>query len=129
MAQKVGILLVFLMVLLQFAYACFAYLDPAAFATVRGTELFESRDIDWVRIYASRTMFVSLIIAYLLYRRQFNILAAASLLGLVMPVTDTLLAIQASAPTGVIAKHVATSAFLLATFLVLRAAQRSPVGT
>ena len=48
---------------------------------------------------------------------------AASLFGLVMPVTDAVLAFNASASAGVVAKHVATGAFLLATFFVLRAAQ------
>lgn len=123
MARKFGVVLVSLMALLQLAYACFAYLEPAAFATFRGTELFERRDSDWVRIYASRTAFVALIIGYLLYLRQFKLLAAASLFGLVMPVTDALLAFQASASTAVVAKHVATVVFLFATFFVLRGAQ------
>jgi hypothetical protein len=127
MLRKLGFVLVLLMVLLQFAYACFAYLDPGAFAAVRGTELFEGRDSDWVRIYASRTMFVALIIGYLLYRRQFKLLAAASLIGLVMPVTDAWLAHEASAAPAVVAKHVATAVFLLVTCFVLRAAQAREV--
>ena len=127
MPQKLGFVLVLLMVILQLVYACFAYLDPGAFAELRGTELFEGRDSDWVRIYASRTMFVALIIGYLLHRRQFKLLATASLIGLVMPVTDAWLAYQASAAPAVVAKHVATGVFLLVTFLVLRAAQTREV--
>lgn len=122
MSQKLGFVLVLLMALLQLVYACFAYLDPGAFAALRGTELFDGRDSDWVRIYASRTMFVALIIGYLLHRRHFKLLAAASLIGLVMPITDAWLAYQASAAPLVIAKHVATGVFLFVTFLVLRAA-------
>lgn len=79
-----------------------------------------------MRIYASRTLFVVLIVGYLLARRQFRLLAAAALFGLVMPVTDAWLAWQASAATAVIVKHVATGVFLLVTFFVLRAL-REPV--
>jgi Domain of unknown function (DUF4267) len=129
MLKKLGFVLVLLMVLLQLVYACFAYLDPGAFAALRGTELIESRDSDWVRIYASRTVFVALMIGYLLHRRQFKLLAAASLIGLVMPVTDAWLAYQASAAPLVVAKHVATAVFLLVTFFVLRAAQIHEVRT
>ena len=125
MTRKIGIVLVGLMALLQLAYACFAFLDPGGFATLRGTQLVDFGDADWVRVYASRTLFVALIVGYLLYRRQFGLLAAASVFGLVMPVTDAWLAYQASAPTGVIAKHVATAVFLFVTFGVLRAVQSS----
>jgi len=124
MLKKVGYVLVALMVTVQLVYAAFAYFDPVAFASVRGTELFDARDIDWVRIYASRTLFVALIIGYLLYVKNFKLLAAASLLGLVMPVTDASLAYQASASTAVILKHAATALFLVATFFVLGAIER-----
>lgn len=59
---KIGGFLVFLMAALQLAYALYAYIDPAAFSLTRGTELFDAADSDWVRIYASRTLFVALII-------------------------------------------------------------------
>jgi len=121
---KTGSILVFLMAALQLVYALYAYVDPAAFSLTRGTELFDVGDRDWVRIYASRTLFVGLIVGYLLYARQFKILAMASLFGIVMPVTDALLAYQASADTAVVLKHVATALFLAVTFTVLRNAVR-----
>jgi hypothetical protein len=121
---KVGWILVFLMAALQLLYALYAYLDPSAFSLTRGTELFDLGDKDWVRIYASRTLFVGLIVGYLLYARQFKILAMASLLGIVMPVTDALLAYQASADGSVVLKHVATALFLAVTFIVLRTVVR-----
>jgi hypothetical protein len=121
---KTGWILVFLMAALQLVYALYAYVDPAAFSLTRGTELFDVADRDWVRIYASRTLFVGLIVGYLLYARQFKILAMASLFGIVMPVTDALLAYQASADTAVILKHVATALFLAVTFIVLRTTVR-----
>jgi len=121
---KIGWIMVFLMAALQLVYALYAYVDPSAFSITRGTELFDLADEDWVRIYASRTLFVGLIVGYLLYARQFKILAMASLFGIVMPVTDALLAYQASADEAVVLKHVATALFLVATFIVLRTVVR-----
>lgn len=122
--RKTGIFLVFLMAGLQFAYAVYAYADPAAFSLIRGTELFAAADSDWIQIYASRTLFIALIIGYLLYNKHFAILAVASLLGIVMPVTDAWLAYQASADNKVVLKHVATAVFLIVTFVILSSVVR-----
>jgi hypothetical protein len=122
--SKAGFVLVFLMAALQLAYAIYAYADPAAFSLTRGTELFAAGDSDWVRIYASRTLFIALIISYLLYRKQFKILSTASLLGTVMPITDAWLAYQASAGANVLLKHVVTALFLFVTFIILRSVVR-----
>ncbi len=119
--EKAGYVLVFLMAALQFAYAIYAYIDPAAFSAIRGTELFASSDADWIKIYASRTLFISLIIGFLLYSKNFKALAMASLFGIVMPATDALLAYQAQAADKVVFKHIATAAFLVVTFVVLQA--------
>lgn len=96
------------MVLLQGSYATYAYFDPVAFSTLRGTELFADADVDWVRICASRTLFVALIVGYLLYLRSYEILKWVSLFGTVMPLADVALAYQAQAPTVVVVKHAAT---------------------
>jgi hypothetical protein len=117
--EKAGCVLVFLMAALQFTYAMYAYIDPTAFSVTRGTELFALGDTDWVKIYASRTLFIALVIGFLLYSRQYRILAFASLFGVVMPVTDALLAYQAQASDKVVFKHIATAVFLVVTFFVL----------
>jgi hypothetical protein len=111
--------LVLLMVLVQGSYALFAFIDPGAFSSNRGTELADVGDSDWVRIYASRTLFVALIVGYLLYARDFVLLKWVALLGLVMPVADALLAHQSDAAFTVVAKHLATVVYLMCTFLVL----------
>jgi hypothetical protein len=105
---------------LQLVYALYAFADPAAFSLTRGTELFAAGDSDWVRIYASRTLFIALILGYLLYNKQFKVLAAASLVGIVMPITDAWLAYQASAADKVLLKHVMTALFLVISFMILR---------
>ena len=119
MREKSGFVLVLLMVILQTFYALYAYIDPAAFSVLRGTQLAESSDSDWVQIYASRTLFVSLIIGTLLYFRAYKVLMWAALLGTVMPLTDGYLAYQAQAPFGVVAKHLATVLYLVITSVVL----------
>lgn len=123
--SKVGVVLVLTMALLQGFYAVFSYLDPAGFAVVRGTELFSSMDTDWVRIYGSRTLFIALILGYLLHIRNYSVLMWCALFGTVMPITDGFLAYEALAPFKIVFKHIATVVFLLVTFFVLKVAIRN----
>ncbi len=118
--EKVGFVLVLLMILLQGFYGIFAYIDPVAFSNVRGTELFALMDADWVNIYGSRTLFITLVLGFLLYSRYYSILMWCALFGIVMPVTDGILAYQAAAPFKVIFKHIATIAYLVIIFFVLK---------
>ena len=129
-AQKIaGTILVALMAILQGFYAIYAFIDPASFALTRGTELVALGDMDWIWIYASRTLFVSLIIGYLLYLKNYDILKWAAIIGLVMPVTDGFLAYEAQAATQLIIKHAATAVYLLVTFWVLQSLTRRLRGT
>ncbi len=118
--ENLGFVLALLMAILQAIYAVYAYVDPTAFALFRGTVLQVVGDADWVKIYASRTLFVAGIIGILLYFKNYKILAWTALLGLVMPITDALLAYQAQAADQVVIKHLVTAVYLLLTFFVLR---------
>jgi hypothetical protein len=118
--EKVGVVLVLLIVLLQGFYGSFAFIDPAIFSTVRGTELFSALDADWVKIYGSRTIFITLIFAYLLYTRNYTVLMWGALFAVVMPITDGLLAYEAQAPFKVVAKHIATVVYLIIIFFILK---------
>lgn len=122
--NKIGVVLVFIMALIQGFYAIYSYLDPAAFAVIRGTELFSPMDSDWVKIYGSRTLFITLVLGYLLYIRNYSVLMWCALFGTVMPMTDGFLAYEAQAPFKVLFKHIATIVFLLGTFFVLKVAIR-----
>jgi len=117
--EKVALVLVLLMMLLQGFYGVFTYVDPVSFSLIRGTELFSTMDADWVIIYGSRTLFITLILGYLLYVRHFKVLMWAALFGTIMPITDALLALEAQAPLKVVFKHVATVVYLVITCLVL----------
>ena len=118
--EKVGFVLVSLIVLLQGFYGTFSFIDPVAFSTVRGTELFSDLDADWVKIYGSRTIFITLIFGYLLYTRNHIVLMWGALFAVVMPITDGLLAYEAQAPFKVVIKHIATIVYLLVIFLVYK---------
>ena len=118
--QRVGFALVFLMALLQAVYALYAYVDPQAFSVLRGTDLFSTDDNDWVKIYASRTLFVALITGFLLLLKEYKILIWAALFGTVMPITDAYLAYQAGAESATVYKHIATIIYLLITSIVLK---------
>ena len=117
--ERVGWFLVFLMALLQGVYAGYAYLQPEAFSILRGTELVAAGDTDWIQIYASRTLFIALVVGYLLYQKNYRILIWVALFGAVMPLTDAYLAYEAQAPSKVVFKHLATLAYLLVTSFIL----------
>jgi len=108
------------MILLQGFYGIFAYINPSAFSIVRGTELFSQMDVDWVNIYASRTIFITLILGFLLYSRTYSILMWCALFGIVMPLTDGILAYQAEAPSKVVFKHIAKMHTWLLPFSFLK---------
>jgi hypothetical protein len=118
--ERAGLVLVFFMILLQGFYGTFAFLEPAMFSIVRGTELFSNMDTDWVKIYGSRTIFITLIFGYLLYTRSYVVLMWGALFAVVMPITDGALSYEAQAPFKVVAKHVATIVYLLIIFFILK---------
>ncbi len=116
--EIVGFVMVLLMAVLQGFYAVYAYLDPIAFSELRGTSLLAG-DEDWVQVYASRTLFIALLIGCLLYLKHYKILMLTALLGIVMPLTDGVLAYMSLAPTKVVTKHALTVIYLLVTSFVL----------
>lgn len=120
LVEKVGATLVFLMVALQAFYAIYAFVNPPAFALLRGTDLLAVGDSAWVQIYASRTLFIALIIACLLILKNYRVLMYAALFGVVMPLTDGILAYMSEAPSQVVIKHLITVLYLMITALVLR---------
>jgi len=77
-------------------------------------------DADWVKIYGSRTIFITLIFGYLLYTRNYIVIMWGALFAIVMPITDGLLAYEAQAPVKVVVKHVATIIYLLIIFFALK---------
>lgn len=118
--EKSATILVLLMAIIQLAYAVYGFADPVGFSALRGTALSEPGGSEWVRIYASRTLFIALIVGVLLYVRNYKVLVWAAIMGTVMPLTDAVLAYQDQAANNVILKHVATCAYLTITAIVLK---------
>jgi len=117
--RAVGFWLVLAMALLQMFYSIYAFTSPVEFASYRGSRLTPGGDTEWVRIYASRTLFVSMILGLLLLLQEVPVLKWISLLGIVMPLSDAALAYQNAAPISMISRHLATVVYLLVTFAVL----------
>jgi hypothetical protein len=115
--KTVGFWLVLAMALLQLFYSCFAFASPVEFASYRGSKL--GHETEWVRIYASRTLFVALVLGLLLSLQEVALLRWIAVLGVVMPLSDAVLAYQSSAPSSVIARHLATIIYLFLTVGVL----------
>jgi Domain of unknown function (DUF4267) len=115
--KTVGFWLVLAMALLQLFYSCFAFASPVEFASYRGSKL--GYETEWVRIYASRTLFVALVLGLLLSLQEVALLRWISVLGIVMPLSDFVLAYQSSAPSSIIARHLATIIYLVITVGVL----------
>jgi hypothetical protein len=117
--RSVGFWMAVVMGLLQAFYAVQALVDPSAFAIYRGTPLAAGADAAWVHTYASRTLFVALSIGYLLVRRDLATLRWIALIGLVMPVSDAVIAQNSGASISIIARHAGTVIYMIVTFMAL----------
>jgi Domain of unknown function (DUF4267) len=107
------------MAVLQGFYALQALLNPDMFAASRGTPLAPNGDPAWVLTYASRTIFVALMVALLLARGAMSTLRWVALLALVMPIGDLFIALEMGAPRSILLRHIGTIAYLAITFAVL----------
>jgi hypothetical protein len=117
--KTTGFWLVLVMAMLQTFYAIWAFTSPAEFAAYRGTPLVAGGEAEWVRIYASRTLFVALVLGILLVRREVTILTWVALIGIVMPASDAVLAYQSGASAPIVWRHVATIIYLGVAFVAL----------
>jgi heme A synthase len=109
-----------IMAIVQAIYALQAFVDPAGFAAYRGTPITDAAGTMWVHTYGSRTLFVALVVALLLIREELATLKWVALIGIVMPISDALVAIRAEAPLAIVLRHVATGLYLLITFIVIQ---------
>jgi hypothetical protein len=60
-----------------------------------------------------------MLLGLLLVLQEVSLLRWISLLGVVMPLSDAVLAYQSAAPNSIISRHLVTVVYLLATFAVL----------
>jgi hypothetical protein len=111
--------------LLQGVYAVWAFVDPQAFASYRGSSLEGDGVVLWVHAYGSRTLFVALVVLLLLRRGDIEALKWIALFGLVMPVSDAWSALQSTAPNADVIRHILTAAYLVSTAALLAWASRT----
>lgn len=119
--RAIGFWLAVAIGVLQAVNAWRAFADPAAFAAYLGLPLADPRDAGLVGVYALRTLFIALVVAALLIRRDLAALKWVALAGVVMPAGDAYLAQQAGAPTATVARHIAIGVYLIVVFLTLHA--------
>jgi len=92
---------------------------PAAFPTYFGLPLANPGDIGFVRVYASRSIFIGLLAVALLVRRDLPVLTVFTLLAVPMPITDAIMVRRAGAGRATVLRHSAVAVFLLATSFLL----------
>jgi hypothetical protein len=105
--------------LLQGFYAVWAFVDPHALAAYRGGSIEGASEALWVHAYASRTLFIALVVALLLRRGDMAVLKWVALLGVIMPASDAWSAIHSAAPASDVIRHVATAIYLFLAFVML----------
>ncbi|MDF3019001.1 MAG: hypothetical protein K0Q92_304 [Steroidobacteraceae bacterium] len=120
-----GFWLALIMALLQAGYAVQAFVDPGALADFRGMSVHDPASISWVYVYGSRTLFVALVVMVLLVRGDLVTLRWVAIVGLVMPLGDSLVALRTEAPVAVLSRHIGTAIYLLVTFGLLTRSTRS----
>lgn len=102
-----------------------AFADPAGFAARFGLAGAADADAGFVRVYASRALFLALVTAVLLAQRQFRALGWFALVAVVMPVADALQVSAAGGPQLIVIRHVFIATYLLVTgWLLLRLASQ-----
>lgn len=105
--------------LLQGFYAAWAFVDPQAVAAYRGSSLEGDAAALWVHTYGSRTLFIALVVLFLLRRGDLPTLKWVTLFGLVMPMSDAWSAMHSADPDAGLVRHILTAVYLLLTFAML----------
>jgi hypothetical protein len=128
--RNVGFWLVLLLAASQLSNAFRVALDAPAFSNYMGLPLHDFADASWVHVYALRALFLGLFAGFLLWTRQYRVLASMALIAVVMPLGDFWLVWQQDGSTFTLARHALIAAALVAAWFFLgrtaRAADRNP---
>ncbi len=123
--RTLGFWLAVPLALLQAVNVARAIADPVGFAAYMGAPLANADATAWVYVYALRTGFVALLVAFFLVRRDVTALKWTAIAALVMPLGDAWLAHQSDAPISTVARHLAIEAYLVVTAIALAFAARA----
>ncbi|MEY4271026.1 MAG: hypothetical protein RLZZ58_2242 [Pseudomonadota bacterium] len=124
-ARTTGFWMAVAMAALQAMNAVRTLIDPVGFSAYMGLPVADAGPAAWVQVYGLRAAFIAILVTILLARRNFAALRIMTLAALVMPLGDAWLTAKAGASPAIIARHLATFAFLvIAAFFLSRAARQ-----
>lgn len=93
--------------------------DPAGFARYFGVAAAADADPAFIYVYASRALFLAMITAILLWKRQLAALGYFAAAAIIMPICDAIQVQQAGGAIPIVARHLATAAYLAITAYLL----------
>lgn len=104
-----------------------AFTNPVGFAAYMGAPSAASELSAWVQIYGLRAAFIALLVGVFVIRRELSPLKWMAICALFLPICDAWIAMQAGAPTAILARHLGIAVFITVAAVVLTrdvAAQR-----
>lgn len=123
--RTIGYWLALVMAVLQGVNAARTALNPQGFASYMGLPVEHLESFTWVQVYGLRAGFIAILTAILLARADFAALRWTALAALIMPLGDAWLVSEVGAPMPIIARHLATAAFLVVAWHFLSRAARA----
>lgn len=121
--RHAGFWMASLLALMMLLNAARTFIDPAAFSAYMGLPADDATALAWVKVYGIRALFIGLLAAWLLARRDAGTLQVLSLLALVMPLGDAWLVYAAGG--GTVWRHLLTATVLLIAAVTLGAWRRA----
>jgi Domain of unknown function (DUF4267) len=117
--RSAGVWMAVLIALLMALNTWRASSDPAAFARYFGIGAAADSHPAFVYVYASRAFFLGLITAVLIWKRQFTALSWFAGVAIIMPLADAWQVSHARGSNAIVARHLATAAYLAVTAFLL----------
>jgi uncharacterized membrane protein len=93
--------------------------DPSAFIAYFGLPDSADSDPAFVYVYASRALFLGLITAVLVWKRQFTALKYFAGVAIIMPLCDAFQVFQAEGFSAVVVRHLVVATYLAITAMLL----------
>lgn len=93
--------------------------DPAGFIAYFGLPQAADSDPAFVYVYASRALFLALITAVLIWKRQFAALKYFAAVAIIMPLCDAVQVFRAEGVGAVVVRHLVVALYLMITATLL----------
>jgi hypothetical protein len=111
--RSVGAWMAALIGVAQLINAISALADPMGFSVRPGLPVGEVADTGFVLIYALRTGFIAILVAALLWTRNYTALRVVSAVAIIMPMGDAYLTFHAGAPVATVGRHLAYVIYII----------------